>query len=35
MTQVNAEYLNKITQGDSIEEMRKLADKSVDMILCD
>lgn len=27
--------LNKITQGDSIEEMRKLADKSVDMILCD
>jgi site-specific DNA-methyltransferase (adenine-specific) len=27
--------LNKITQGDAIEEMRKLADKSVDMILCD
>lgn len=27
--------LNKITQGDSIEEMRKLADKSIDMILCD
>lgn len=27
--------LNKITQGDSIEEMRKIADKSVDMILCD
>lgn len=27
--------LNKITQGDSIEEMRKVADKSVDMILCD
>lgn len=27
--------LNKITEGDAIEEMRKLADKSVDMILCD
>jgi len=27
--------LNKITQGDAIEEMRKLSDKSVDMILCD
>lgn len=35
MTQTNAEFLNKITQGDAIEEMRKLADKSVDMILCD
>lgn len=30
-----SEYLNKVTQGDSIEVMRKLADKSVDMILCD
>lgn len=27
--------LNKITQGDAIEEMRKLPDKSIDMILCD
>lgn len=35
MTEVNAEFLNKITQGDTIENMRKLADKSVDMILCD
>lgn len=35
MTQVNVEHLNKITQGDSIEEMKKIADKSVDMILCD
>lgn len=30
-----SKLLNNITQGDSIEEMRKLADKSVDMILCD
>lgn len=35
MTEVNEIHLNKITQGDAIEEMRKLADKSVDMILCD
>lgn len=27
--------LNRIIHGDSIEEMRKLVDKSVDMILCD
>ena len=35
MTEVNAEFLNKVTQGDAIEEMRKISDKSVDMILCD
>lgn len=35
MTQINATHLNKITQGDSIEEIRKLADKSVDLIVID
>lgn len=35
MTEVNGTHLNKITQGDSIEEMRKISDKRVDMILCD
>lgn len=35
MTQPNAEFLNKVMQGDAIEEMRKLANKSIDMILCD
>lgn len=29
------ELLNKITQGDTIEVMRAIPDKSVDMILCD
>ena len=35
MTEVNGTHLNKITQGDTIEEMRKLADKSVDLIIAD
>lgn len=35
MAIINETYLNKITQGDTLEEMRKLTDKSVDMILCD
>jgi DNA modification methylase len=26
---------NKIIQGDCLEEMPKIADKSIDMILCD
>lgn len=35
MTQINATHLNKITQGDAIEELRKLEDKSVDLIVID
>lgn len=31
MTQVNAEHLNKITQGDSLEVLRELADNSIDL----
>lgn len=30
-----SELLNKVTQGDCLEVMRGIADKSVDMILCD
>jgi len=30
-----SEYVNKITQGDCLEVMRQLDDKSVDMVLCD
>ena len=30
-----SEYVNKITQGDCLEVMRELDDKSVDMVLCD
>src|SRR5680860_186813 len=28
-------YLNKVIQGDCLEEMKKIPNKSIDMILCD
>lgn len=33
--EANSTLLNKVTQGDCLEVMREIADKSVDMILCD
>src|ERR1039457_4341483 len=29
------EYLNKVIQGDCLDVMKGIADKSIDMILCD
>ena len=31
----NIKYINKVIQGDCLEVMKKIADKSIDMILCD
>jgi len=28
-------YLNKVIQGDCLEEMKNIPDKCIDMILCD